>query len=135
MHKIREKLMKELKTYEQGNVDMSTLKEIHLLTDTIKNIDKIEMIEEAESYSYGDRSSRDSSYDGGESYRRGRRYSRDSYADGESMRRGSYDGYSERRGQSYDESTDRVRKSLEKLYKEADHETMRNAIRRCMDEL
>lgn len=128
MHKIKEKLMKELKTYESGEINGTSLKEIHLLTDTIKNIDKIEM---AQRYSHGDSygdSYRDDSYFDGESYRRGMRYSRDSYAD---------DGYSERRYSraEKEDSTERVRKSLEKLYKEADHEPMRNAIRRCMEEL
>ena len=134
MHKIIEALEKEIKPYEKGEINMTSLKELNLLTDTLKNIYKIEMYKKADAYSYGDHSYRGESYDDGESYRRGRMYSRDSYADGESMRRGSYD--SEKRGYSNaDDSTERVRKSLEKLYREADHETMRNAIRRCIDEL
>lgn len=127
MHKIKEKLMKELKTYESGEINGTSLKEIHLLTDTIKNIDKIEMAQRySHGYSYDD-SYRNDSYADGESYRRGMRYSRDSYGDEYSDR-----GYSRA---DKEDSTERVRRSLEKLYKEADHEPMRNAIRRCIEEL
>ena len=55
MHKIKEKLMEELYEVEEkvkkaGGVKMSAgdLEYIHKLTDTIKNIDKIEMLEEGE---------------------------------------------------------------------------------------
>ena len=132
MHKIREKLMKELKTYESGEINSTSLKEIHLLTDTIKNIDKIEMAERYNhGYSYDD-SYRGDSYADGESYRRGRRYSRDSYAEDDAMR---HEGFSERRGYSRAESSEHVRKELEKLYREADHESTRQAIQRCMNEV
>lgn len=44
--KIRHMLCKELKEFEQkDSISESSLNLIHKLTDTIKNIDKIEMLE------------------------------------------------------------------------------------------
>lgn len=52
MHKIKEMLMKELYEYEEkakkmngGKLSAGDLETIHKLTDTVKNIDKIEMLE------------------------------------------------------------------------------------------
>ena len=77
MHKIKEMLMAELYEYEEkakkmsgGKISMQELEKIHKLTDTVKNIDKIEALEEG-GYS------EDGYYMGegriyGTSYRRGR---------------------------------------------------------------
>lgn len=47
MHKIRQMLMDELEKYEKKtDLSMGSLEVIHKITDTIKNIDKIEMLEE-----------------------------------------------------------------------------------------
>ena len=52
MHRIKEMLMKELKEYEsKGKLSAGDLETIHKLTDTVKNIDKIEMLEGGEGYS------------------------------------------------------------------------------------
>ena len=58
MHKIKEMLMKELYEYEEkakkingGKLSAGDLETIHKLTDTVKNIDKIEMLEEDDGYS------------------------------------------------------------------------------------
>ncbi len=105
MHKIKEMLMNELYEYEDkakkmsgGKLSQSEIERIHKLTDTVKNIDKIEALEQGEG-GY----SEDGEYMGegriyGTSYARGRgrnarrdsmgRYSRD-------------DGYSENYGGSY----------------------------------
>ena len=89
--------MKELKKYEEkGNISMNSLDVIHKMTDTIKNIDKIEMLEDG-GYSEG-MYSREYSERGG----RGG-YSRD----GEWEARGSYDrggnrGGSYENGSSYE---------------------------------
>ena len=97
MHKIKDMLMKELKKYEEkGNISMNSLDVIHKMTDTIKNIDKIEMLEDG-GYSEG-MYSREYSERGG----RGG-YSRD----GEWEARGSYDrggnrGGSYENGSSYE---------------------------------
>ena len=103
MHKIKKLLQDKLKQMEglseisAGNLDM-----IHKLTDTIKNIDKIEKMEGGE-YSQA----RGMSYDGGSSYaydeedsyeggtsgaRRGQHYVRGHYsrADGGYSQRGRY---------------------------------------------
>ena len=45
MHKIKEFLMKELESIDKkGQLSMSDLDKVHKMTDTIKNIDKIEKI-------------------------------------------------------------------------------------------
>ena len=106
MHKLKEMFMKELHEYEDkakrmsgGRLSQADIDKIHKLTDTVKNIDKIEMLEDGEGYS------EDGTYMGegriyGTSYARGRgrnarrdsmgRYSRD-------------DGMSYERGSSYDD--------------------------------
>jgi hypothetical protein len=55
MHKIKEMLMNELYEYEEkakrmtgGKISASELDKIHKLTDTVKNICKIDMLEEEE---------------------------------------------------------------------------------------
>jgi hypothetical protein len=79
MHKIKEMLMNELYEYEEkakrmtgGKISASELDKIHKLTDTVKNICKIDMLDE-ESDGY----SEDGTYMGegriyGTSYARGR---------------------------------------------------------------
>ena len=121
MHKIKEKLMDELYEVEDkmkkasgGKVSAGDLEYIHKLTDTIKNIDKIEMLEEGGGYSeesnwMADGRMYGTSYDDGMSYARGRgrnakRDSRGRYSrDGGSYDDGSYEGGSsyERGGSSY----------------------------------
>lgn len=55
MHKIKEKLMEELYKVEEkmkkasgGSLSAGDLEYVHKLTDTIKNIDKIEMLEDGD---------------------------------------------------------------------------------------
>ena len=49
---IKEMLCKELKQYEtRTKLNLADLDAVHKLTDTIKNIDKIKMLEEDEEYS------------------------------------------------------------------------------------
>ena len=98
MHKIKEMLMNELYEYEEkakrmsgGKISVQELDKIHKLTDTVKNIDKIEMLEGDEGYS------EDGHYMGegriyGTSYARGRR----------NARRDSMGRYSRDDGTSYD---------------------------------
>lgn len=108
MHKIKEKLMETIDEYEKklkksngGELSAGDIEYLHKITDTIKNIDKIEMLEEENGYS-----SRGGEWEAQGSYRGG--YSRDngspSYDDGMSnARRGEHyvrghysrnDGYS-----------------------------------------
>ena len=139
MHKIKDMLMRELKKYEEkGELSAGSLEVIHKLTDTIKNIDKIEMLEdsgysEADDMGYGGMSRRGSSYEGGSRYGR-RGYSReDNYEGG-----GSYAN----RGKHYvrghysrDDGREYMMEQLEEMMDTAGDAKERDAIRRCMDEL
>lgn len=52
LEELREVLCRELDKFARSeDVTASTLDKIHKLTDTIKNIDKIQMIEDGEGYS------------------------------------------------------------------------------------
>lgn len=158
MHKIKEKLMKELYEYEEkmkkGNSSVSAgdLEALHKLTDTIKNIDKIEMLEDGE-YSeaegmYGN------SYEGGNSYARGGgrgrgrnarrdsmgRYSRDdgmSYeGGGSSYDRGGYSRESYGRGGGYsrDDGKEQLMMMLGEAMQDAD-DRQRRVLRKAMNDL
>lgn len=156
MHKIKEMLMKELKEYEKkGNISVNSLDVIHKMTDTIKNIDKIEMLEEGGyseamySRDYSERGgrgySRDgeweargsydrgSSYEGGSSYaNRGKHYvrghySRDGYSNEDYSER---DDYSRR--YSRDEGKDRIMQSFDEMLGEAKTPAEREKIKECM---
>lgn len=109
MHEIKEKLMKELYEVEEkgkkaGGSKMSAgdLEYIHKLTDTIKNIDKIEMLEEGEDgYSEaGEWMGEGRMY--GTSYARGRGRGRGRNARRDSMGRYSRDGGGSYEGGSYE---------------------------------
>lgn len=160
MHKIKDMLMKELKKYEEkGNISMNSLDVIHKMTDTIKNIDKIEMLEDGGGYSeamysrdYSERGgrgySRDgeweargsydrgSSYEGGSSYaNRGQHYVRGHYSRDEY----SNDGYSERRDSrgrySRDESKDMMMRKFDEMLGEAKTPAEREAIKKCIENM
>jgi hypothetical protein len=90
IEKLKEMLCKDLEQYaNKGKIAGVELEIIWRLTDTIKNLGKIEMLEENDGYSKN-------SYDDDSSYARGRRY-----AKRDSMGRYSRaDGYSEE-GDSY----------------------------------
>lgn len=82
MKKLEDLLWKELEDYKhRDKLTMSDLEIVHKITDTLKNIEKIEMLEGGCEHShrthgaeprYGGRYYYDD--DGGESYRRGRSY-------------------------------------------------------------
>ena len=113
MHRIKKMLCKELEEYAEKNKlsSASDLEMIWRLTDTIKNIDKIEMFEE-ENGGYSEAGERRSSYRmGGASYDDDMAYSeargRGRYARRDSMGRyssesGSYEDYSKGGGSSYE---------------------------------
>ena len=98
IEKIKKMLCKELDEYAmKGKISGSDLDMIWKLTDTVKNLDKIEMLEDGNSYD-GYSEMREYPYMGGSSYARGRgRYAkRDSmgrYSSEERMN----DDYSEAR--------------------------------------
>ncbi len=117
MHKLKEKFMDELYELEEkagktsSRITDTDLNKIHKLTDTIKNIDKISMLEQGGGYSeesnwMGEGRMYGTSYEDGSSYARGgrgrgRNARRDSMgrysSEGGSYRGGSYDD-----GMSYD---------------------------------
>ena len=136
MERLKEMLCEELdKLAKKGELSVGTLDLVHKLTDTIKNIDKIEMYEE---YEDGE-----SSYEGGSSYRRGRgrnarrdsmgRYSREggysedseessrrAYEGGSSYERGGQRGRSSYGGYSRDGAKDYMIDKIEEMMEEAD---------------
>ena len=148
MHDLKDLLCAELEDYAEkgkksGKMSMGDLESIHKLTDTVKNILKIDMLEEETGYS------EDGHYMGegriyGTSYARGRtrakrdsmgRYSRDggrySYDDDMSYARsrGYRGGYSRDEGKSY------MMEQLEEMMEEAEKPAEKEALRRCMDAL
>lgn len=151
IEKIKKMLCKELDEYAMkqkltgGDLDM-----IWKLTDTVKNLDKIEMLEDDGGYSEA-RGSRGRSYMHGSSYdddmmyseRRGRgryakrdsmgRYSSEggSYDDGS-----SYDDYSERTDRRYsrDDAKDHMMNKLGSMMENADPNE-REILKDCMRKL
>lgn len=125
LEKLKEALCEELDKFgKSGDITVNSLDKIHRLTDTIKNIDKIMMMEQSED---------------GYSEARGRRYAkRDSM--GRYSRDGDYsedDDYSERRmgrGYSRDEATDHLMRQLGNMMEDADPK-QRETLKKWMREL
>lgn len=145
LDEIKDKLCEELEEYsKKGKMSAGDLETIHKLTDTIKNIGKICMLEEEGGYSEhgGEWEARGGygmgrSYnEGGSSYARNRR--RDSM--GRYSRNG--DGYSEegsrggnRGGYSRDGAKGYMLEQLEDMMENVHTEKEREAIRHCMTTL
>ena len=157
MHKIKEMLMNELYEYEEkakkmsgGKLSQGEIERIHKLTDTVKNIDKIEMLEDGEGYS------EDTDFMGegrmyGVSYARGRgrnarrdrmgRYSSDDgYSQGDMSyirngNRGNMGGRSYRGGMSYDGAKEHLMKKAEEMLEMTHDPKERRAIEKLLDEL
>lgn len=74
MHKLRENAEKELRAIEEKGLSSSNLDNAYKLTEIIKGIDKIDMMQEGGEYSRdrGGYSTDTEDYDNGNSYRRGR---------------------------------------------------------------
>ena len=151
MHDLKDLLCAELEDYDEkgkksGKMSMCDLDSIHKLTDTVKNIMKIDILKEETGYSedgayMGEGRIYGTSYDGydrGTSYARGRgryakrdsmgRYSRD---DGYMRRdvRGMRDGYSREDGKAY------MMEQLEGMMEDAEKPAEKEALRRCMEAL
>ena len=151
MHDLKDLLCAELDDYAEkgkksGKMSMGDLESIHKLTDTVKNILKIDTLSEELGYSedghyMGEGRIYGTSYDGydrGTSYARGRgryakrdsmgRYSRD---DGYMRRdgRGMRDGYSRDDGKAY------MMEQLEDMMEDAEKPAEKEALRRCMEAL
>ena len=151
MHDLKDLLCAELEEYAEkgkksGKMSMGDLETVHKLTDTVKNILKIDTLSDDLGYSedghyMGEGRIYGTSYDdgmhreGGYSYARGRRYARrDSMGrysrdDGMMYRGGMRGGYSREEGKEY------MMESLEELMESATKPAEKEALRRCMDAL
>ena len=147
MHDLKDLLCAELEDYAEngkksGKMSMGDLDSIHKLTDTVKNILKIDMLEEESGYSedgayMGEGRIYGTSYDDG--MRRGAGYSyargRGRYAKRDSMGRysrdwrGMSDGYSREEGKAY------MMDQLEDMMEDAEKPAEKEALRRCMEAL
>lgn len=134
---LRSKLSMSLKELNKtGKLSGAALNELHMVTDTIKNLDKIEALEDGGYSEATDFMGEGRMY--GTSYARGRRgnvrhddmgrYSRnDGYS--ENSRR-----YSRNDGYSYGDGKEEMMEELEEMMQNADGSS-REAIRRCMEEI
>lgn len=148
IEELKETIKRELEKFaKQGDVSVNTLEKIHKLSDTYKNLCKIEALESEEGYSET-RGVRSGSYMHGSSYdddmmyseRRGRgrnakrdsmgRYSSEggSYEGGSSYERGGRGGYSR------DEATDWMMRELGSMMEDADPK-QRETLKKWMREL
>ena len=135
IEKIKKMLCKELDEYAmKGKISGSDLDMIWKLTDTVKNLDKIEMLED-ESEGYSEARGRGRSYMHGSSYDddmmyserrgRGRNAKRDSMGRYSSEDGSSYDDYSEARMDrrySRDDAKDHMMNKLGEMMSSADEE-------------
>ena len=167
MHDLKDLLCSELEDYAEkgkksGKMSMGDLESIHKLTDTVKNIMKIDALKEELGYSedgrymgagriYGTSYDGGMSYEGGSSYARGRgRYAkRDSMGRYSSRGGMSYDedmsyarggrggnrGYSSEGGYSREDGKHYLMGELERLMKKASTHTEREALEECMQTL
>ena len=134
MHDLKEKLCDELEEIaHKPEMGAGDLEIVHKLTDTIKNIDKIAMLEEDGGYSQaGDWEIEGRAYNRGNSYARRKRDSMGRYSrDGRMMRGGYRDG----RMYSRAEAKEDMMEQMEDLMAQAGSEKEREAIRRCMNQL
>lgn len=143
MHKIKQMLMDELEKYEKkSDLSIGSLEIIHKITDTIKNIDKIKMLEDGGYSEDGGWEARGMYHDGisynegGSSYARRKRdsmgrYSRDGeYSEGGNSYRGGSRG-GRRGGYSRDGEKDHMIEMAEELMENAsgkEKETYRRIV-------
>lgn len=151
IEELKETIKRELEKFaKQGDVSVSTLEKIHKLSDTYKNLCKIEALEESEGGYSETRSRRGGAYMHGSSYdddmmyseRRGRgrnakrdsmgRYSSEggSYEGGSSYR-GGQGGSSYEGGYSRHDAKDWMMSQLGEMMEDADPKE-REALKECM---
>lgn len=133
MYELKGKLCDELEEIaRKPEMGAGDLEIIHKLTDTIKNIDKIEIMKEDGGYSQAGDWEMRGTYDRGSSYRRKRdsmgRYSRDGmgYRDGRMMPNRMY---------SRAEAKDHMMDELEEAMAVATTDREKDIIKRAMDQL
>lgn len=166
MHDLKDLLCAELEDFAEkgkksGKMSMGDLETVHKLTDTVKNIMKIDVLKEEAGYSedghyMGEGRIYGTSYDdgmhreGGYSYARGRgryakrdsmgRYSRDggmSYDNDMSYARGGrmVNRGGMRGGYSRDDAKSYMIEQIEEMMETAEKPAEKEALRRCMDAL
>ena len=161
MHDLKDLLCAELEDYAEkgkksGKMSMGDLETIHKMTDTVKNILKIDMLEEESGYSedgryMGEGRIYGTSYESGYSERDGSSYARGRgrYAKRDSMGRYSSRGMSydedmsyarggrggNRGGYSRDDGKHYMMGELERLMEKASTHTEREALEKCMQAL
>lgn len=128
MHELKEKLCDELEEIaRKGELGAGDLEIVHKLTDTIKNLDKIEMLEDGGYSQAGDwEADMRGTYGRGSSYRGRKR---------DSMGRYSREGRGGRSGYSRNDAKEAMMEQMEMLMDQAGSEREREAIRRCMGQL
>lgn len=130
MYELKEKLCHELdEIARKPEMSAGDLETVHKLTDTIKNIDKIDMLEDGDYSRAGDWEARgnysrnDGNYNRGSSYaNRGKHYVRGHY---------SRDG----RMYSRAEAKDEMMSHLDMMMDAASTDREREIIKRCMSQL
>ena len=132
MHELKEKLCDELEEIaRKGEFSAGDLEAVHKLTDTIKNLDKIEMLEDGGYSQAGDWEIEGRAYNRGNSYARRKRDSMGRYArDGRMMRGGYRDGRMYSRAEAKEDIMDQI----EDMMGDA-NEKEKAILRRAMTEL
>ena len=133
MYELKDKLCKELdEIARKPEMGAGDLEIIHKLTDTIKNLDKIEMLEDGGYSQAGDWEMEGrGSYNRGSSYRGRKRDSMGRYSrDGRMMRGGYRDGRMYSRAEAKEDIMDQI----EDMMGDAD-EKEKTILRRAMTEL
>lgn len=136
--KVRERLCREFdEIAAKPDMSIGDLEMLHKLTDTIKNIDKIEKLEDEGGSSYGGDWMARGTYDhmGDHSQRNRRRDSMGRFSrEGNRQGGGSYDDGSYRVDSSYG-GGESVHELLEDAMEMATSERERSAIRRAIEEI
>ena len=132
MDKLRDKLCDELdEIARKPEMSAGDLETAHKLTDTIKNLGKIEMLEGGEYSQAGDWEIEGRAYNRGNSYARRKRDSMGRYSrDGRMMRGGYRDG----RMYSRAEAKDEIMEKIEDMMEDADPKE-KEILRRAMGQL
>jgi hypothetical protein len=134
MYELKEKLCQELdEIARKGELGAGDLEIVHKLTDTIKNLDKIEMLEDDGYSQEGYSREGGNSYARGSSYaNRGKHYVRGHYSrDG----RGGYSRDGRMGGYSRHDAKEAMMEQAHDMMDSATSEREREAIRRFMAEL
>lgn len=133
MEELKDMLCKELdKITKHGELSASTLENVHKLTDTIKIIDKIIMLEEDGDYSQrGDWEAR-GTYGRESSYarRRGTHYVRGHYSRDDGYNDGNYS-----RRYSREDAKGKMIEKLEHIMDETDGMREREIIEHCISQI